>query len=54
MQGTRDRVVNAANLSRIRKLKPKIQVAQIDCGHMILKTRPKESALVIAEFARTL
>jgi pimeloyl-ACP methyl ester carboxylesterase len=53
MQGTRDRIVAAANFRRIQRIKPNIRCTEIDSGHMILKTRPVESASVIAEFART-
>ncbi len=52
IQGTRDRVVGAGNLRGIQRIRPDIQVARIDCGHMILKTRPVEAAAVIAEFVK--
>src|SRR5215831_11241452 len=51
MQGVRDRVVGAASLDKIRKLRPDVRSVQIDSGHMILKTRPAESSQVIAQFA---
>jgi pimeloyl-[acyl-carrier protein] methyl ester esterase len=51
IQGTRDRIVDAANLRRILRINPNVRCIQIDSGHMILKTRPVESASAIAEFA---
>lgn len=54
MQGARDRVVRAHNLRRIQSLRPTVQVARFDSGHMILKTRPIESAKAIEEFVRGL
>ena len=50
LQGMRDRIVGANNLRRIRALKPDVRTVRIDCGHMILKTQPLESARAIAEF----
>jgi pimeloyl-ACP methyl ester carboxylesterase len=51
MQGKRDRVVGPSNLRRIQSIRPNVRCVQIDSGHMILKTRPTESARAIAEFA---
>ncbi len=54
MQGKRDRIVLASNLRRVQRIHPNIRCVQIDSGHMILKTRPAESARAIAEFANAL
>jgi pimeloyl-[acyl-carrier protein] methyl ester esterase len=54
MQGIKDKIVRPGNLGRIQKLRPDIQVARIDSGHMILKTRPVESVKVIEDFIETL
>jgi pimeloyl-ACP methyl ester carboxylesterase len=53
MQGKRDRIVFASNLRRVQSIQPNVRCVQIDSGHMILKTRPVESARAIAEFARS-
>lgn len=53
IQGLRDAVVGAANLRRIQAIRPDVHVARIDSGHMILKTRPRESAAAIEAFAAT-
>lgn len=51
LQGAHDHVVVAANFRRLQRIQPNVRCAQIDAGHMILKTRPVESACAIAEFA---
>jgi pimeloyl-[acyl-carrier protein] methyl ester esterase len=50
MQGANDRIVGAENLRRILEVRPTVRAVQIESGHMILKTRPSESARAIAEF----
>jgi pimeloyl-ACP methyl ester carboxylesterase len=50
LQGERDRVVPAANLRRILRIKPTIRSIAIRTSHMILKTRPEESVKAIAQF----
>jgi pimeloyl-[acyl-carrier protein] methyl ester esterase len=54
IQGLRDSVVKPHNLQRIQSINSDTQVAQIDSGHMILKTRPVESAKVITMFISSL
>jgi pimeloyl-[acyl-carrier protein] methyl ester esterase len=54
MQGMHDSVVKPHNLQRVQNIKPEVQVARIDSGHMILKTRPVESVKAITSFVQSL
>jgi pimeloyl-ACP methyl ester carboxylesterase len=50
LQGEHDLIVPRANLERIQKLKPDVQVVRIRSSHMILKTQPAAAARAIADF----
>jgi len=50
LRGTRDLVVPGWNLSKLRKNCADLQVATIRAPHMVLQTRPLESAAAICSF----
>lgn len=50
IQGTHDRVVPAANLQRILRIKPGVSVARLSAPHMVLQTQAARAAQVIRNF----
>lgn len=50
IQGRRDLVVPGGNLRRIQRIKPSVQVAQLEAPHMVLQTRAADAAIAIAGF----
>ena len=54
LKAARDRVVGAANLERIRELRPRISEETIDGPHLILQRRPAEAASAILQYLENL
>jgi pimeloyl-[acyl-carrier protein] methyl ester esterase len=55
LRGRRDHfVVPGRNAREVARLGRQVEIAQFDTGHMILQTRPEESAAAIAGFCRRL
>lgn len=50
LQGKQDWLVPSSNFSAIKKLKPDIQLAQLETSHMVLQTKPNEAASLINKF----
>jgi hypothetical protein len=46
--------VPGRNAREVARLGRQVEIAQFDTGHMILQTRPEESAAAIAGFCRRL
>ena len=51
LRANRDRIVPAANLARVRHVRPDGSVATFDAPHMVLQYRPAETAAAIVGFA---
>ena len=54
VQATSDKLVPPSCLAEIRRIRPDIQVAQIDGPHLILQREPKQSVEAVAKFTREL
>jgi len=52
LKGARDFIVPGRNLREIQRLLPSVQAVTLDAPHMVLQTRPAESARAVAEFVR--
>jgi len=53
LRGTLDYVVPRWNLVQIRKLRPDVQVVDIEAPHMVLQTKPEEAARAIVAFCQS-
>ena len=51
LRGSRDQVVPAANLRRLRRVRPDVAVVVLPTSHQILQRCPRESAAAIVAFA---
>jgi pimeloyl-ACP methyl ester carboxylesterase len=54
LRGTRDRLVRRGSMEQIRRVRPDVEVHEIDAPHMILQTRPAEAWRAIEEFLKRL
>ena len=54
MQAAHDRLVNPVCLEEMRRVKPEIEIAVLNGPHVLLQLMPRESAEVVADFARRL
>jgi pimeloyl-ACP methyl ester carboxylesterase len=52
LQARYDRLVNAACLEEIRRVKPDIEVVVLDSSHMLLQQVPSEAAQIVLDFVR--
>jgi pimeloyl-[acyl-carrier protein] methyl ester esterase len=54
LQSRHDRVVSAACLEDIRRVKPEIEIVVLDGPHLLLQVLPQQAAEIVAEFVRRL
>jgi len=54
MQAAHDRLVNPVCLEEMRRVKPEMEVVVLKGGHILLQLMPRQSAEVVAGFARRL
>ena len=54
LRGTRDGVVPAGNVRRVRRVRPDVSVVDVATSHQVLQRRPAESAAAISAFAAPL
>ncbi|MBV8672366.1 MAG: alpha/beta hydrolase [Acidobacteriaceae bacterium] len=54
MHAAHDRLVNPVCLEEMRRVKPDIEVAVLNGAHVLLQLMPRQSAEVVASFARRL
>lgn len=54
LQARHDRLVNAACLEEIRRVKPETEVVVLDGPHLLLQTMPQRTAEMVANFVRRL
>jgi pimeloyl-[acyl-carrier protein] methyl ester esterase len=52
MQAAHDRLVSPVCLEEMRRVKPEIEVAVLNGAHVLLQLMPRQSAEVVANFAR--
>lgn len=50
LQGSRDNVVHASNVQQISQHRRDVRVGVIDCGHLVMQTRPNEARDLILKF----
>lgn len=54
MQAAHDRLVNPVCLEEMRRVKPEMEVVLLNGAHILLQLMPRQSAEVVASFARRL
>ena len=54
IQAKQDRLVSAACLEELRRIKPQMAVAELDGPHLLLQREPRRAAEVVAGFAQHL
>jgi pimeloyl-ACP methyl ester carboxylesterase len=53
LYATRDRLIGAAGVNQILRLRPDIPIERIDGPHLLLQTQPRRSAEIITRFIST-
>ena len=54
LRGSRDGVVPAGNLRRVRRVRPDVSVVTLRSSHQVLQRRPAEAMAAIVAFGRPL
>lgn len=54
LQASNDRLVKRRSFEEIRRIKPEIQLIEVDGPHFLLQREPEKTAAIIAEFLQTL
>ena len=50
LRGARDRLIPAARAAEMKALRPELEEAVLDAPHLVLQTRPVESAAILRKF----